>query len=390
MKAFLDLPERIYRGDPNYVPPLRAEVRRTLDGRRNPYFAGTSLRLFVCYDDREVVARLAIVLNPRYEERFGVRAAFFGFFEAKNNPAAVSALFASAKAFCRSRGATRLEGPFNPNHYSELGLLVDHFDDPPVFFQTYNPSYYPALLEAEGFAVSALLFTGRNDHVRRFVEQHFSGEAPSVLPAGYHLRPLDAHRKGEEMETMRKIFNDAFASNWHFLPASKEEYDYAAKYLGLITNPSLVRYVEYRGEQVAVLLCVPDVNPLIRQFKGRRGPLKLLRFLRGRSAQRTVIVYAVGIRQRFQQSRVYPLLLAECARMAAKYDVLECTWISEGNRLAARSAERLGMHPHKHFAIYALPLVPESGGESCEGRFDPHEIRGLAYAKEQPTEANHG
>ena len=38
LDEFLRLPFALYRGDPLWVPPLVAEVRRTLDPERNPYF----------------------------------------------------------------------------------------------------------------------------------------------------------------------------------------------------------------------------------------------------------------------------------------------------------------------------------------------------------------
>ena len=360
MRDFLDLPERVYRDDPNFVPPLKAEVRRTLNCGKNPYFKGAELQLFVCYADGVPVARTAIVINPRHEQRFGVRAAFFGFFESVNDPAAVKALFAAAVHFCRTQGATLLEGPFNPNHSSELGLLLDHFDRPPVFFQAYNPPYYARLLEELGFHVSASLFTARNERIAEFVDAHFDLQAPLRFPEGYTLRHPDMSRLSEEIEKIRLIFNDAFASNWHVLPASKEEYDFSAKFINLITDPGLISIIEHHGEPVAVVMFVLDVNPLIRQFHGRRGPLKLLKFLRGRRRIRTVILYAGGIRKRYQHTRVYPLLSDACARIARRFDCLEGTWISEGNMLARRSAERLGMKPDKHFAIYALSISADT------------------------------
>jgi hypothetical protein len=356
MKDFLDLPDLVYKGDPNYVAPLKAEVRRTLDGKKNPYFKGAELRLFVCYADDSPVARTAIVINPRHEQKFGVRAAFFGFFESMNDPGAARALFESAARFCRGQGATILEGPFNPNHYSELGLLLDNFDRPPVFFQTYNPPYYPKLLKELGFHVSASLFTARNERIAEYIDAHFDPLAPLSIPEGYAVRHPDMSRLPEEMEKIRLIFNDSFSSNWHFLPASREEYDFSAKFLNLITDPSLISIIDHHGEPVAVVMCVLDVNPLIQRFHGRRGPLKLLNFLRGRRRIRTVVLYAGGIRKRYQHTRVYPLLYEACARIVRRFDCLEGTWISDGNMLARRSAERLGMKPDKHFAIYALSI----------------------------------
>jgi hypothetical protein len=358
MRDFLTLPDRIYRGDANYVAPLKSEVRRTLDREKNPYFHGTRLELFVCYSDGVPISRAVAVINPRHEQKFGERTAFFGFFESMNDAGAVGVLFGALILFCRGEGATLLEGPFNPNHYSELGVLLDHFDRPPAFFQTYNPPYYPALLERAGFHQTAVLFTARNEHVAEYVDAHFDLASPFPVPDGYTIRNPDLRNLSQELEKIRLVFNDAFESNWHFLPASKEEYDFSVKFLDLITDPSLICIAEHHGEPVGVLMCVLDVNPLLREFHGRRGPLKLIRFLRGKKHIRSLIVYAVGIKRRYQHTRVYPLLYEAGARIARRFGSAECTWVSEGNMLARRSAERLGMEPDKHFAIYSMPLIP--------------------------------
>lgn len=363
MKDFLDLPDRIYKRDPNYVAPLKSEVRRTLDASKNPYFKGAELQLFVCYADGSPAARAAVIVQPRHEEKFGVRAAFFGFFECLNDNRAAKALFDAAAEFCKEKKAVVLEGPFNPNHYSELGLLVDNFDRPPVFFQTYNPSYYPALLEQSGFRASASLFTAKNDRVSEFVREHYDLKAPLPIPEGYTVRQPDMSQLSEEMETIRLIFNDAFDSNWHFLAASREEYDFSVKFLNLITDPSLISIIDYRGEPAAVLMFVLDVNPLVRQFHGQMGPLKLVRFLRGRRRLKTVVLYAGGIRKRFQHSRVYPLMYQICGRIISGFDRVEGTWIKQENRLARRSGELLGMKEDKHFAIYARPIEGAAEGQ---------------------------
>ena len=155
MAEFLRLPFDLYRNDPLWVAPLTAEVRRTLDPRKNPYFANASLRLFVCYRAALPVARLAVVISRAHQKAFGKRAAFFGFFESVNDEEAVRHLFAEAEMYGRSENADVLEGPFNPHHYSEIGLQIDRFGTAPSFFQPYNPPFYPDLLEKAGFRISA-------------------------------------------------------------------------------------------------------------------------------------------------------------------------------------------------------------------------------------------
>jgi len=356
LRDFLMLPFDIYRRDPNWVAPVVSEVRRTLDPQRNPYFAAASIELFVCYKDETPASRLAVVINRSHEKKFGVRTAFFGFFETRSDLSAVSALFGAAEKYCRDQCAQIIEGPFNPNHYSELGLELDGFGTPPSFFQTYNPSYYRDFLELAGYKLSYRFQTMRNDDIRGTILRQFGGLPEFAAVDGYVVRSLDEADLARELERIREVNNDAFAQNWHFLPLTREEYLFSAKYMNLVTRPDLVKIVEHNGEPVAVLHCILDINPLLRRLKGRVGPLKYLRFRRERQRIRTLIIYTVAIKPVHQHTRVYHLLQQAFCRMASGFDVLEATWVSPDNIPALRAAESLEMRPDKHFGIFEKRL----------------------------------
>ena len=157
LSDFLRLPHSIYANDPLWVQPITSEVRRTLDVRKNPYFSFAKQERFVCYKDGVPVARTIVILDPKQREEAGQKTAFFGYFDSINDDKAVQQLFRAAERFARSCGATRLEGPFNPNFYSELGIKLDKFDCAPRFFETYNPAYYASLLGAVNFHISKQL-----------------------------------------------------------------------------------------------------------------------------------------------------------------------------------------------------------------------------------------
>lgn len=364
LRDFLRLPHALYATDSLWVPPLTSEVKKTLDVSCNPYFRRAHLERFVCYDHDGAAGRVAVVLNPAHVETFRDRAAFFGFFEARNEPAVARALFSAAESFCRAHGAEFLEGPFNPNHYSELGLQVSRFDRPPSFFQTYNPPYYEELLVSSGFREVARFHTRRNEHIASYVSNHLRPwKEPMEVPE-YTVRCVNMKDLPNELERIREVCNDAFADNWHFLPLSREEYLFAAEYLHLVTRPELVIIVEHKGVPVGVLECVLDVNPLLRRFNGRSGPLKILRYLRARKNLKHLIIFAVGIRKAYQKTRVFALLLNAVCGLLEQYDVLETTWMSDSNVLAVRAAEVLGLERDKEFAIYRKSVADGKRGET--------------------------
>jgi hypothetical protein len=356
MRDFIELPFSIYRNDPNWVPPLRSEVRRALNKKKNPYFINATVDLFICYWDNLPVTRAAIVINKNHEHKFCIKAAFFGFFESRNDVNAVKLLFTEIEKYCRARRIDIIEGPFNPNHYSELGMQISNYGTPPSFFQTYNPEYYPVLLESVGFMISKTVFTSKNDEIKEFTRQKQRTYPQLQHRNGLIVRPFRMDEFKADLEKVREVFNDAFASNWHFLNVSKEEYEFSTKFLRFVTTPDLLRIVECNGESAGVLMCVPDINPLIKDLRGRMNLFKLIRFLKQRKHIRRLIVYAVGFKKRFQRTTAYKLLYNELIKIAEDYDSIETTWMSPDNFLAVKSAERFGMNPDKYFAIYAKNL----------------------------------
>ena len=353
MRDFLSLPHAVYHNDCHRVPPMEREVRRILDPARNPYFRKATLDLLLCYRSGTVVARMCLVINEEHCRLSGTRTGFFGFFEAVDDPVAVRALFRRAGEICAARNIAVLEGPFNPHHYAEIGMLADHYDEDQGFFQTYNPPYYHALLTEAGCVPTVELFTGRNPDVRSFLAVTGGARVSAGSLSPYSIRNFSLHAMNRDLEVVREVFNDAFAGNWHFLPTTEAEQKFSAKYLKLVTDPGLVTIVEHHGNPVGVLLCALDVNPLLRRMGGRPGPFRILRFLRDRKRIRTLVVYAVGIKKEYQRTRVFAMLLESMRTMARRFDVLECTWMSRSNPLSIAAAERMGMREHKHFLVYA-------------------------------------
>lgn len=339
------------------MAPIEREVRRQLDPVRNPYFSDATAQPFVCYKNGAVAARTVVVINRLHERKFRIRAAFFGFFECVNDAEVASSLFESVERYCRVHNNELLEGPFNPNHYSELGLQIDAFEKPPAFFQSYNPSYYPGLLQKMGFKESCGFLTARNERVKDYISQEYGRLSDAEVPPNYFVRHLNLRQRDSELEILRRVFNESFSGNWHYLPLSREEYRFSSKFLHLVTEPELVTLVEYKGEPVGALMCVFDMNPLLRTLHGKVGPVKYVKLIRDKKKVKNLIVYAVGIRKSHRHTMVYKLLLDALLRTAIRFETIETTWMSPSNVLAMRAAERLGMKPDKHFAIYAKSLT---------------------------------
>ena len=58
-KEFLNLPWRIYRDDPNWVPPLRMDQEELVGYRHHPFYEKNEIQTFLARRDGEVCGRIA-------------------------------------------------------------------------------------------------------------------------------------------------------------------------------------------------------------------------------------------------------------------------------------------------------------------------------------------
>src|SRR3972149_2285477 len=150
-KPFLEFPWTLYRGDPNWIPPLRSNQRELVGYKPHPFYARNSVQTFIALRSGEVCGRIAAILNQGHNLQYNERRGFFGFFECRDDQEAANALFEAVRGWFADQDIHQLRGPTNPSLNYELGLLIDGFDSSPTFMMTYNPPYYERLIENFGF-----------------------------------------------------------------------------------------------------------------------------------------------------------------------------------------------------------------------------------------------
>jgi hypothetical protein len=150
-RAFVELPYRLYRDDPAWVPPLRSEERHRWVPARNPSLEGRWARRFLALRDGRPVGRVAAIVDPTFEARWAPGAGLFGFYECGDDDDAARALLGAAEAALAAAGARSVIGPVNLTFHDETGILVEGFDSPPMLLSPYNPPRYAKQLEQAGY-----------------------------------------------------------------------------------------------------------------------------------------------------------------------------------------------------------------------------------------------
>ncbi len=108
---FLEMPRRIYAGDPVWVEPLLFERLQHLDPRKNPFFAHAEVAYWIARRDGRPVGRISAQVNQAHLRRHNDATGHFGFIEGENSADIFAALLRTAEGWLRARGMRRVLGP---------------------------------------------------------------------------------------------------------------------------------------------------------------------------------------------------------------------------------------------------------------------------------------
>ena len=104
LEQFVDLPYRLYRNHPYWVPPLRMAQKELLNTRKHPFYAHAEIQCFLARRDGQVCGRVAAIVDRNYNEFQKEDAGFFGFFESMDDVEVARAVMQSARKWLLERG----------------------------------------------------------------------------------------------------------------------------------------------------------------------------------------------------------------------------------------------------------------------------------------------
>lgn len=364
-KAFIALPYRLYRSDPNWVPPLKSEVAAMIDPRRNAWFQHAEVQFFLAERGGKVVGRISahidrLALAQPVEQGMGPGTGNWGMMEAED-AATAEALIAVAEDWLRTHGMVRVLAPISLSVWEEPGLLVTGHDHPPTVMMGHHDPRYRGWIEAAGYRTAKTLYTYEVD-----IGRPFPGLVERVVAAAernprIHIRKVDKSRFVEEAALILSILNDAWSDNWGFVPLTDAEIADVGKKLKPIVFEDLIMIAELDGEPVAFMITLPDLNEAIGPLHGSLLPFgwaKLLWWLRAPKV-RTMRVPLMGVVKRLQSSRIASqlvLVMIEYIRRAAvaNYGATrgEIGWILEDNQGMRSIAEVIDSRINKEYLIY--------------------------------------
>jgi len=361
VRDFLDLPFRIYRDTPQWVPPLTGDERLRLDPKRHPFYRHSAAAFFVAYRDGRPVGRLAVLDNRRYNDYNREKTAFFSLFECLPDPESAAGLFESACDWAQARGLDRIEGPKGFTALDGLGLLVKGFEYRPALGLPYNPPYYPDYLERLGFEKLTEIVSGYLDPGFEFPARIHAlagrlQERRGLRIARFHsrreLRPMLKHLKA--------LYNGALEDTSGGTPITDEEVKAMADQMLWFADPNLIKIVIKDEQPVGFLLAYPDISAALQKTKGRLFPFGWLTILTELRKTDWIDINGAGLLKEYRGLGGTAILYSEMFKSVVenpRYRHAEVVQIGLENDRMQREMENFGIDFCKLHRLYRKDLA---------------------------------
>ena len=360
-KEFMELIWRLYKNDPNWIPPIRMNQEELVGFRKHPFYDVNRCKAFLARKNGEVVGRIAGVINYGHNKRFEEKRGFFGFYESIDDESVAHGLFRAAGEYLKSEGMTDVRGPCNPSLNYETGTLVDGFTTPPTFMMTYNPPYHDRLIKSFGFEKTQDLYAyDGNIEMLKTMDPKIMQVVEQVRERFHvQVRPVSRKNFAKEVLLFLNIYNQSLQGTWGFVPLSDAECKALGGSLKLLINPGATSVIEVDGEPVGVGLGLPDYNPIIKKIDGRLFPFGWLRLLLERKKITKMRMMSTNVLPEWQRWGLGLVLLhrmlPDC--LAIGITDAEFSWVLESNNLSRGSLERAGLVPAKTYRLYDRTLA---------------------------------
>ena len=338
-KEFLQVNFLMNRYNPKYIRPLDNEVSDVFDPKKNKAFKyGTAKRWILKDNSGNLIGRIAAFVSPKYFNAGDTGpVGSCGFFDCIDDQAAANLLFDTAKKWLVENGMEAMDGPVNFGERDKWwGLMVEGFDEEPMYGISFNPKYYEKLFEEYGFQnyynqyyYSLAAYGTLGDKYRERHDKFAAKPDYSVI-----------HVKKNNLPKFAKAFSTVYNLAWAQHNEGKEiSYEAALKLfkkMKPIMDETLVWFAYYKEDPIAMWINIPDLNQYFKYFNGKFGWWQKLRLLilQKTKPSRKINGVAFGIVPKFQALGIDAFMIyggALVIRKEGRYDLIEMGWGGDWN-----------------------------------------------------------
>jgi hypothetical protein len=362
VRRFVQLPYRLYKDCPQWVPPLNLDAYNQLNPKKHPFYEHSDVEFFLAVRDGRDVGRIGAIENKPFNQYHKSKEADFYFFECENDPEAAAALFQTVFDWAKSRGLDCVVGPKGLGPLDGYGLQVfGHEHRQTMTMLTYNHPFTQQLVEAQGFVKEV-----------DFVSCYLPADKFQIPERVERIARRAAERSGLAVKKFKNkkelvgwadrigdAYNKAFINNWEYFPFTKKEIDFVVENILTVADHRLIKIITHGDEAVGFLFAFHDVSAALQRAKGKLNPLSLADLLLEMRRTHTVSVNGMGILPEYHGKGGNALLYAEMGHTLLEFrqfSHVEMTQVAESAEQMRADLKNLNGVEYKNYRVYRKTL----------------------------------
>ena len=271
VNTFVQFHYDLYRGTPQWVPPIKDDIRTMLNRSKHPFYEHSDAEFFVAKDHGKVVGRIAMLENKPFNKYHDTRKASFYLFDSVDDQQVTNCLLDAAFDWCKKRNLDTLIGPKGFSLFDGYGIQIEGHDHRQMMtMMNYNFPYYQTLMETAGFG-KEVDFVSCYFHVPDFTIPEKVGEVARRVMERGKFKVIHFTSKSHLLKYVKQIgdaYNKTFVNNWEYWPMTEREIKYIVDTIVMVAIPQLIKLITYNDEVVGFLLGFPDISASLKRHGG--------------------------------------------------------------------------------------------------------------------------
>lgn len=312
-REFLELPNRLYKDCPYYVPPFYSDEKKIFANKRAKDGSAESV-FFIAYEDGQAVGRIQGICHHLSNEKRSEKRVRFTRFDCINSNEAAALLFKRLEAWAASLGMDTVCGPLGYSDLDREGLLIEGFDQLSTYEEQYNYEYYSELLEANGYTKETDWLEYRLSIPEK--EDEDLERMADFLLRRYGLKYATARSFKKLCEQYYDQFHDVlesgYASLYGTVPLTEEMKKELLKTLVALLDQRFVRVVTDKdGELVYFSLALPSLSKALLHSGGHMSIPVLFKLLKAKRHPEVIDLALVAVSPKYKGKGVGSLLVRD-------------------------------------------------------------------------------
>ncbi|MCH1518264.1 MAG: GNAT family N-acetyltransferase [Flavobacteriaceae bacterium] len=360
--AFVEFPFKLYKNNPFWVPPMKAEELTVIDKKQNPVFNNATAAFYLARIDGEVVGRVAAMINWIEVNSLQKKKVRFGWFDVIDDVNVSKALIEAVKDFGKAAAMEFMEGPVGFSNLDKAGMLVEGFEEMNTMITQYNYPYYSQHMEQLGleklaqwveYEIKITSFEESPEKVRRFGE---------LMLDRYKLKVLHFTKTKQILpyvEQMFTLLEETYNKLQTFVPIQPYQIKhYKEKYFRYI-HPEFIKCVaDEQGKLVAFVIIMPSFTQALKKANGKMFPWGIFHILKAQYFNHRASFYLIGVHPDYQNKGVTAVIFNEVQKLFNKkgITVVETNPELEENDSIQNMWKNYAHRLHKKRATYTTRL----------------------------------